>query len=238
MSNMAQDSETAKIRLFAGELEDLARKEVDKRLRLCNEMSGLVFGSNMGQLASRLADTRRRLNGEVSALVFGHDVGQLAARLADQGAQVVVDATDKKTPARAGLRTLPFSLDSLPGPDALPEAPFDIIFGQLVLHTQPYARALEAVSKLTHMLKIGGKLYLSAYGLHSMLGDHYPDSGKLVEERFAELPATLADLYNLHGPVCLYSERNLITLLFKVGAPVLQSATGALGNIRAVAVRI
>lgn len=211
MSNMAQDSESARIRLFAGELEEMARKEIEKR---------------------------RRLGNEASALVFGREVGALAVRLADAGARVVVDATAENPPARPRLRSLPFSLATLPTASALPEAPFDIIVGQLALHAMPYEQARQALCQLVALLKIGGKLYLSAYGLHSMLGDHYPDSGKLVEERFAELPASLASLYDLRGPVCLYSERNLITLLFQVGTPVLQSATGALGNIRAVAVRI
>lgn len=212
MSNMAQDSESARIRLFSGELDEMARREVEKR---------------------------RRLGNEVSALVFGRDVGELAIRLADAGARVVVDATaERKSPPRAGLRALPLSLAGLSDADVFPEAPFDVVVGQLALHPIPYEQARQALCRLMTMLKIGGKLYLSAYGLHSTLGDYYPDSGKLVEERFAELPASLADLYDLHGPVCLYSERNLITLLFQVGAPVLQSATGALGNVRAVAVRI
>lgn len=211
MSNMAHDSESAKIRLFACELDEMAYQEVKKRCRLDNN---------------------------VSALVFGRDVGNLAIRLADLGARVVVDASQQKQPPRPGLRSLVFSLAALPETDALPEAPFDVIIAQFALHAVPYGQALQALLQLTHRLKIGGKLYLSAYGLHSTLGDHYPDSGKLVEERFSELPASLAELYDLHGPVCLYSERNLITLLFQVGTPVLQNATGALGNVRAVAVRI
>lgn len=211
MSNMAHDSEAARLRLFSGELDEMARKEV------------LL---------------RRRLGNEVSALVFGNDVGALANRLLDAGARVVVDGPIDTRPTRTGLRTRPVSLTALPDLRELPEAPFDVVIGQFALHPLPYKQALQALCQLASMLKIGGKLYLSAYGLHSMLGDHYPDSGKFVEERFCELPAALAGLYDLNGPVCLYSERNLITLLFKVGTPILQSATGALGNVRAVAVRI
>jgi hypothetical protein len=211
MSNMAQDSESTRVGLFAGELEEMARKEVE---------------------------SRRRLGNDVSALVFGRDVGKLAIRLAEYGAQVVIAATAQKTPPHPGLRAIPFSAGALPEAGTLPEAPFDVIVAQFALHSIPYEQARQALCRLAKMLKIGGKLYISTYGLHSMLGDHYPDSGKLVEERFAELPAALAALYDLQGSVCLYSERNLITLLFQVGTPVLQSATGAIGNIRAVAVRI
>lgn len=211
MSNMAQDSESERIRLFSGELDEMVCKEVAKRHRLGND---------------------------VSAMVFGRDVGDLARQLADAGAQVLVDSTAKKLPDGPGLRNQALSLAALPAPGTLPEAPFDVIVGQFALHAIPYAQARIVLGQLLQMLKIGGKLYLSTYGVYSMLGDHYPDSGKFIEDRFAELPAALANLYDLHGPICLYSERNLITLLFQAGATVLQNATGAIGNVRAVAVRI
>jgi hypothetical protein len=208
MSNMAHDSESTRIRLFSGELNEMAFKEVENRLHA---------------------------GADVSALIFGREVSDLAVQLASSGAQVVVEACPQN---HRGLRVVPFTLAKLPDSGALPEAPFDVIVSQLVLHPLPYEQAYQALCKLMSLLKIGGKLYLSTYGLHSMIGDQYPDSGKRVEDRFAELPAGLADLYDLHGPLCLYSERNLFTLLFQVGASILQSATGALGNVRAVVVRI
>jgi len=210
MSNLAEQADPGHIGLFIGQLDDLAARTVEKR---------------------------RRLGNEVSALLFGRGVGETARRMAAAGARVVVAETPSGTLA-SGLRAQPFTLATLPDPGELPEAPFDVVVGQLALHALPYEQARRAVRRLLMLLKIGGKLYLSAYGLHSTLGDHYPDSGKLIEHRFSELPPPLADTYDLHGPVCLYSERNLITLLFEVGASVLQSATGPLGNVRAVAVRV
>ena len=158
--------------------------------------------------------------------------------MASAGARVVVDSAAGELPGRPGLRAAPLPLAPLPDVASFPEAPFDLIVGQLALHPLRYEEARKAVRQLLLTLKIGGKIYLSAYGLHSTLGDHYPDSGKLIEERHAALPPALAASYGLPGPLCLYSERNLITLLFGVGASVLQSATGTLGNVRAVAVRV
>jgi hypothetical protein len=211
MSKRSLDDDAMRNRLFTGELGDMALKELAQR---------------------------HRLGIEVSALLFGRDIGQLAARATQTGARVVVGATTTDLRHHPKVRALPLALNTPPDPAAVPEAPFDIVVGQLALHSLPYKEAQKSLRELLHLLKIGGKLYLSAYGLHSTLGDHYPDSGKLVKDRFAELPAPIAEHYDLHGQVCLYSERNLITLLFEIGASVLSSATGALGNVRAIAVRI
>jgi hypothetical protein len=208
MSNMSQDTDAARSRLFTSELDEIAYKEAAKRLRLDNN---------------------------VSALLFGRDIVELAVRMAKVGVKVVVDAAVENPPVVPGLRAMPLSQIKV---DALPEAPFDLIVGQLALHSLPYAQALDVLLQLRRLLKIGGKLFLSAYGVRSTLGDFYPDSGKRVQDRFAELPTALADLYNLHGPICLYSERDLITLLFETGAPVVHSATSGQGNVRAIAVRI
>lgn len=211
MSEQVLNDDAMRNRLFTGELDDMALKELAQRHR-----QGI----------------------EVSALLFGRDIGQLVSRAAQAGARVVVGATTTDLRHHPKVRALPLALNAPPDLQTFPEAPFDIVVGQLALHALPYKEAQKSLRELLHMLKIGGKLYLSAYGLHSTLGDHYPDSGKLVKDRFAELPASIAEHYDLHGPACLYSERNLITLLFEAGASVLNSATGALGNVRAVAVRI
>lgn len=209
MSNMSQDTDAARSRLFTSELDEIAYKEAAKRFRL---------------------------NHDVSALLFGRDVTELAVRMAKAGISVVVDAAAAgNLPALPRLRAMPLSQLAV---EALPEAPFDLIVGQLALHSLPYAQACDVLQQLRRLLKIGGKLYLSAYGKHSTLGDYYPDNDKRVQDRFAELLESLAALYDLHGPICLYSERDLITLLFEVGAPVLHSATSGQGNVRVVAVRI
>lgn len=208
MSNMSQDTDAARSRLFTSELDEIAYKEAAKRFRL---------------------------NDGVSALLFGRDIGELATRMARAGIKVVLDAAVDTPPALPGLRSM--ALAQLEA-DSVPEAPFDLIVGQLALHSQPYAQARDFLQQLRRRLKIGGKLYLSTYGKHSTLGDYYPDNGKQVQERFAELPVSLATLYGLHGPICLYSERDLINLLFEVGTPVVHSATSGQGNVRVVAVRI
>lgn len=208
MSNMSQDTDAARSRLFTSELDEIAYKEAAKRFRL---------------------------NDDVTVLLFGRDIGELAARMARAGIKVVLDSAVGNPSALPGLRSM--ALAQLEA-EIVPEAPFDLIVGQLALHSQPYAQARDFLQQLRRRLKIGGKLYLSTYGKHSTLGDYYPDNGKRVEDRFAELPASLAKLYGLHGLICLYSERDLINLLFEAGMSVVHSTTSGQGNVRVVAVRI
>lgn len=194
-----------------------------------------------GELSEKLlreAEQRLRSGQEVSALLFGHETCALAARLSGMGARVVIDTQPGRAPPLPRLRAVALPLTALPDLRPFPEAPFDLVLGQLAIHAQPYATTRQALRHMLVNMKIGGKMFLSTYGLHSDLGDAYPDSEKLVEQRFAELPAALADLYGLEGPLCLYSERNLITLLFEIGASIVHSATGPLGNVRSVGVRI
>lgn len=195
----------------------------------CGELNEKVFHE---------AESRLRSGKEVSLLLFGRDVSALAARLSGIGARVVIDDVADPMARLAGVHHARLPLDALPDLGGFPEAPFDIVLGQLAFHAQPYALTRQVLRHFLEHLKIGGKLYVSTLGLHSDLGDEYPDSEKLVEQRFAELPPPLAALYGLNGPVCLYSERNLITLLFEIGAAVVHSATGPLGNVRAIGVRV
>lgn len=192
------------------------------------------------ELDRRVLDSVQRLRrqGEaVSALIAGHGAEAQGVRMALAGATVCI--------AR-GSEALPEACSTLPGVEyaallgdaALPGEPFDLILCQRTLSRLRYTEARHAVRTLLRRLRIGGHLYLSLYGIHSELGDHYPDSGKFVEERYALLPADLAERYGLRGPVCLYSERNLFSLLFEAGAGIVHTSTSPAGNVRGIATRI
>ena len=118
------------------------------------------------------------------------------------------------------------------------EGPFDLVFCYHGIYQQPYPKARQTLRRVIKSLRVGGKLYLSAYGLHSALGEGYPDADAPIEERFSELSPAIARRYNIKGPVCLYTERNLVTLLFESGGSVLRSFTTTHGTIKAVAVRM
>jgi hypothetical protein len=121
----------------------------------------------------------------------------------------------------------------------LPEgAPFDLIICNNTLSAYPYRQAHDMLRCLSSITRIGGKLFLSAYGIHSELGESYVDEGKPVRQRFAPLSASIADKYGISAPVCLYSERDLFLLLFEAGLTVVRTFTTTHGNVKAVAVRV
>lgn len=122
---------------------------------------------------------------------------------------------------------------------ALPEgSPFDLIVCTNTLSAFPYRQAHDLLRCLSSITRIGGKLFLSAYGLHSELGESYADESKPVRQRFAPLAAPIARKYGVEAPVCLYSERDLFLLLFEAGLTVVRTFTTTHGNVKAVAVRV
>lgn len=183
---------------------------------------------------------KRRRSGEaVHVLLVGVGAEAQAQRMAALGARVLLLA-DGAEDAEVDIVRRPVELfDALVANDApLPLQPFDLILCQRTLSSVPYAEARRRVRKLLGRLKIGGKLFISLYGIHSELGEQYADGGKLVCDRFAPVAPELARRYGIDGPLCLYSERNLFMLLMECGGAVLKTSSSALGHVRGIAARI
>lgn len=204
-------------------------------------------GDELDQLA--VLGAQKILRSGITPTVLDADCGDgaFALRLARSGADVLAvdrdqDGSALTTAARVlgvddKLRFLKWKMgcgDSTP----LPGGPFDIVANHRSLSLMPYAQGVVMVSELLLHTRIGGRLYLSAYGLHSDLGDDYEHAMKPARERFAPLPPETAARYGIAGPVCLYSERDLFLLLFEAGASVLRTFTTTHGNVKAIGVRI
>jgi len=179
---------------------------------------------------------RQRAGEPVAALLIGTGAEEQALRMAESGARVLL-LSAQAVPAHPNIQQLS---PQLPGDDAppLPLQPFDLILCQRVLSGMRYADARAQVYALLRRLRIGGKLFISLYGIHSELGDHYADGGKLVGDRYCEIPSEIAQRYGITGPLCLYAERNLFALLMEAGGAILKTSTSALGHVRGVAARI
>lgn len=187
-------------------------------------------------------DRRRRAGAPVSVLDSDCGRGELAVRLAQAGAQVTALVDQEQgslgRTSRALLETdLPIRFLAR-GSEQLPGAPFDLVLCRRSLPFLRYADAVRHVARLNAMLKIGGKLYVATFGLHSLLGDAYPDADKSVQQRFAPLPDALAQRYGIAGPICLYTERDLFVLLFEAGNGVLKSFTTTHGSVKVIGVRV
>ena len=169
-----------------------------------------------------------------------------AAQMAEQGAEVIAaDAASyqeevlAKKPAAATGGSLAF-IPIVHDKKFLAEGEmFDLVFCHHGICHLPYPEARALLRRIIRQhLKIGGKLYISAYGLNSDLGEGYADLEQPIEKRFCPLAPAIAKSYNLKGPACLYSERNLVNLLFEAGGSVLRSFTTTHGTVKAVAVRV
>lgn len=179
---------------------------------------------------------RRRAGEAVAAMLIGIGAETQALRMAEAGARVLL-LTDTDPIAHINVMSAPTKA-FVEAASPLPLEPFDIILCQRYLNTMRYADALAALRVEMRHLKIGGKLFISLYGIHSELGDNYPDGGKFVSDRLAPVAPEPAKRYGLTEPVCLYSERNLFSLLMEAGGAVLKTSTSALGHVRGVAARI
>jgi SAM-dependent methyltransferase len=192
-----------------------------------------------------LREIAMRVRGDTTPYVLDMRCGEgrHAVTMASLGARVLAaDAPEQETHVRnrALASGCADRVDFLPLdiPDGLPEGPFDLIFCHHGIHRLPYPKARQVLRHLVKSMRVGGKLFISAYGLHSALGEGYADAEAPIEERFSELAPAIAKRYNIKGPVCLYSERNLVTLLFEAGGSVLRSFTTTHGAIKSVAVRV
>lgn len=189
---------------------------------------------------------RQRFDRRVSVMVVPAGNCELAIKFARLGAQVmVVDNAECKSEIEGrilanGLRDdINFFEGNMKNfPANPPGEPFDIIVVRRGLYSMPYEQARQRLRQLLLELKIGGRIYVSILGLHSELGQNYADGDKPVEQRFSLLSPALAKKYEIHDPVCLYSERNLFMLLLDAGASVLRTLTTTYGNVKAVAVRV
>ncbi len=200
----------------------------------------------LDRLALEEVIRRRRFDNGISALVVPTAAADLAIALAKLGCQVTVgDAPEEEERFRGALAQAGFAGDVAFAhfsfaqfDDDLAGEPYDLIVVRRGLCGVPYETARRLVHQLLLRLKIGGKLYVSILGLHSELGDGYPGAETPLGERFCALAQPMATKYELCRPVCLYSERNLFTLLLEAGGSVLRTFTTTHGNVKGVAVRV
>ncbi|WP_205183645.1 bifunctional 2-polyprenyl-6-hydroxyphenol methylase/3-demethylubiquinol 3-O-methyltransferase UbiG, partial [Burkholderia sp. LMG 13014] len=111
----------------------------------------------------------------------------------------------------------------------------DVIVCQRMIHYLAWDDALQAVLQLRYALAADGRLYVSASGLHSELGQDYGHALYGAEQRYCELANEMAEKHAIGGPVCLYSVADLARLLETAGFRVEQVFASAFGNVKAVA---
>lgn len=80
----------------------------------------------------------------------------------------------------------------------------------------------------------GAKLFLSASGLLSELGSDYKGKSDNLPERFSPLSAAMAEKHNIHEPVCLYTQDDLVALCKHASFSCDNVFSSAFGNVKGV----
>lgn len=225
---------------------------MENTLNLYGDKPEFLASGHGADIASQRADDldimaieRVRSLTSTFAIDIACGAGGQAIRLAQEGATVVatdiVDLTDAIRAALAGVKAdmpgkVTFTKLDMRYLDQLHvEMPADVIICQRAIHYLPFSEAISVIAEMKRLLAPDGRLYLSASGIHSELGDGYTGRAAPLEDRYAELAPAVRDKHGIHGPVCLYSEENLAQLLIKGGLAPETVFSSKFGNIKAVA---
>lgn len=188
-----------------------------------------------------MAIERTRLRPSTFALDIACGAGGQAIRLAQQGATVVatdianmtdiIQSNSTGLPGKVSFAQLDMRrLDKLHV-----ELLADVIICQRAIHYLHFSYAVGVISRMQELLAPDGRLYLSASGINSELGDGYEGRYEDLDQRYTELAPSMREKHGIHGPVCLYSEDDLALLLIKGGLVPETIFSSKFGNIKAVA---
>jgi hypothetical protein len=119
-------------------------------------------------------------------------------------------------------------------PDDLPDA-ISVLHSQRFIHYLTFEEALDLFSLLADRMALSGRAFISASGLHSELGDGYPDRDVALEDRYSKLSPTMAERHDIRDPVCLYTEEDMERLLSESGFQICEFLASDFGNIKAIA---
>lgn len=176
----------------------------------------------------------------VVALDVGCGHGGQAARMAKAGARVVaMDAMDyraqmSESMARDGVPADRWGFYHAPVEDRPHIGTFDIVVCQRMIHYLTHSAARSVLDWFYEITNSGGRLFLSASGLHSELGEGYAAGGLSVQERFALLSPAMAEKHAIRQPVCLYRMSELADLVNAAGWVVETAFISPFGNVKLV----
>ena len=189
-----------------------------------------------------------KFNPQFSILMLASDHIDLAIFLAQLGAKItLIDLPENeennrqkvlKEKLKSRISFLPLYLPEIPN-DSSKNSPYDLMFISNYIGQMTYAQAGYFIEDLMQKLHIGGKMFISTFGIDSELNFNYLHKEKNVRERFCPIAPKLAKKYHIERPLCLYTLRDLNALLNETGMSVLREFINPKnGNIESIAVRI
>ena len=115
----------------------------------------------------------------------------------------------------------------------LPEQ-ISFCYSQRFIHYLMHHEAKYLLQLIRQKMHPGSKLFLSASGLGSELGNGYEGRNQPIPERFAPLSPEMATKHNIHVPVCLYKEKDLIDLCAAASFLPDRVYSSSFGNVKGV----
>lgn len=223
---------------------------MSSNLNLYGDRAAFLSGGHGADIASQRADDldRKCLNHLSSleaplAIDLACGVGGQTLRMAQAGARVVAVDQVNFAPAilaqadnpalRSLLSFVQCDMRAL-SPSLFPGLA-DAIICQRAIHYLPYDDATVVLKRVHQLLAPSGQLFISASGIHSELGTDYQGTEVSVFDRYYPLSDSVASKHDIRGPVCLYSETDMIMLLREARFLPIQVYSSPFGNIKAVA---
>lgn len=118
--------------------------------------------------------------------------------------------------------------------DDLPNG-ISLLHSQRFIHYLTFEEARDLCTLLADQMAPSGRVFISASGLYSELGDGYPDRNVALEDRYSKLSPTMAERHDIRDPVCLYAKEDMERLLSESGFQMREFLPSDFGNIKAIA---
>lgn len=222
--------------------DDSINRYGDKRVATSTG-HGVDIASQRADDLDLLAVDFVRMQRDAVVLDAGCGHGGQAARLAKAGAMHVtaLDIEDYKPQVLDSMRRegighgFSFFQASVEGEPAHVQGPFDAIMCQRMIHYLRYRAAVNAVTWFHRITKKGGRLFISASGMDSELGNGYAGRDCPLSERFSRLEASMAEKHAIYPPVCLYRQDELELVVKTGGWTVEKAFLSSFGNVKIVA---
>ena len=116
------------------------------------------------------------------------------------------------------------------------DLPSEIVIGysQRFIHYLEFQEAVRLLRLIREHMPEGARLFLSASGLWSELGNGYVGAAQPLPRRFAPLSAAMAEKHDIRVRVCLYTPSELAELCQSAGFRCDRVYTSAFGNVKGV----
>lgn len=175
------------------------------------------------------------------AIDLGCGLGIQGLRLASLGVETLlidrlpIEMTVLKTDGLGNLLPLSYlKVDAKTLVDDNLPREIAICYSQRFIHYLKYGEAIGLLKTIRRKMPVGAKLFLSASGLLSELGDNYAGKAVDVHARFTPLDSAMAKKHNIHEPVCLYTANELSCLCERASFTVDRVYSSAFGNIKGI----